>query len=112
MGAQSSSAARHPHPGLNAPGISSAAPSPRAHRIKCGVADITYVRTDVGWVYVGFVLDVLSRMILVWQTSTRMFADLAIDALAMGLWLRRRAGRDITGLIDHSDRGVEYRAIR
>ena len=76
------------------------------------VADITYVRTDVGWVYVAFVLDVFSRKIVGWQTSTRMFADLAIDALAMGLWLRRRAGHDITGLIHHSDRGVQYRAIR
>ena len=76
------------------------------------VADITYVRTDVGWVYVAFVLDVFSRMIVGWQTSTRMFADLAIDALAMGLWLRRRSGQDITGLIHHSDRGVQYRAIR
>jgi len=76
------------------------------------VADITYVRTEVGWVYVAFVLDVFSRMIVGWQTSTRMFADLAIDALAMGLWLRRRAGQDVTGLIAHNDRGVQYRAIR
>lgn len=76
------------------------------------VADITYVRTDAGWVYVAFVLDVFSRMIVGWQTSTRMFADLAIDALAMGLWLRRRAGQDLTALIHHSDRGVQYRAIR
>ncbi|WFN94938.1 IS3 family transposase [Gordonia sihwensis] len=76
------------------------------------VADITYVRTDAGWVYVAFVLDVFSRMIVGWQTSTRMFADLAIDALAMGLWLRRRTGQDITGLIHHSDRGVQYRAVR
>jgi len=76
------------------------------------VADITYVRTEVGWVYVAFVLDVFSRMIVGWQTSTRMFADLAIDALAMGLWLRRRSGQDLTALIHHSDRGVQYRAIR
>ncbi|WYY16073.1 IS3 family transposase [Gordonia malaquae] len=76
------------------------------------VADITYVRTEVGWVYVAFVLDVFSRMIVGWQTSTRMFADLAIDALAMGLWQRRRAGHDLTALIHHSDRGVHYRAIR
>lgn len=60
----------------------------------------------------AFVLDVFSRMIVGWQTSTRMFADLAIDALAMGLWLRRRAGQDVTGLIAHNDRGVQYRAIR
>ncbi|MCD2130139.1 DDE-type integrase/transposase/recombinase, partial [Rhodococcus ruber] len=56
------------------------------------VADLTYVRTQSGWVYVAFVLDVFSRMIVGWQTSTRMYTDLALDALKMGLWARRRAG--------------------
>lgn len=76
------------------------------------VADITYVRTLSGWVYVAFVLDVFSRMIVGWQTSTRMYTDLALDALKMGLFARRRAGQDVTGLTHHSDRGVQYRAIR
>ena len=76
------------------------------------VADLTYVRTDSGWVYVAFVLDVFSRMIVGWQTSTRMYTDLALDALHMGLWTRRRAGHDVTGLTHHSDRGVQYRALR
>jgi putative transposase len=76
------------------------------------VADLTYVPTTSGWVYVAFVLDVFSRMIIGWQTSTRMYTDLALDALKMGLWKRRRAGQDVAGLKHHSDRGVQYRALR
>ncbi len=76
------------------------------------VADLTYVRTESGWVYVAFVLDVFARMIVGWQTSTRMYTDLALDALNMGLWHRQRAGQDVTGLKHHSDRGVQYRALR
>lgn len=76
------------------------------------VADLTYVRTHAGWTYVAFVLDVFSRMIVGWQVSTSMRTDLALDALDMGLWARQRAGQDVTGLIHHSDRGVQYRAIR
>jgi putative transposase len=76
------------------------------------VADLTYVRTHAGWTYVAFVLDVFSRMIVGWQVSTSLHTDLALDALDMGLWARRRAGHDVTGLVHHSDRGVQYRAIR
>lgn len=76
------------------------------------VADLTYVRTHAGWVYAAFVLDVFSRMIVGWQVSTSLRTDLALDALDMGLWSRHRAGRDVTGLIHHSDRGVQYRAVR
>jgi len=76
------------------------------------VADLTYVRTHAGWTYVAFVLDVFSRMIVGWQVSTSLRTDLALDALDMGLWARQRAGLDVTGLIHHSDRGVQYRAIR
>lgn len=76
------------------------------------VADLTYVRTHAGWTYVAFVLDVFSRMIVGWQVSTSLRTDLALDALDMGLWARRRAGQDVTGLTHHSDRGVQYRAIR
>jgi putative transposase len=76
------------------------------------VADLTYVRTHAGWTYVAFVLDVFSRMIVGWQVSTSLRTDLALDALDMGLWTRQRAGQDVTGLVHHSDRGVQYRAIR
>lgn len=76
------------------------------------VADLTFVRTHAGWTYAAFVLDVFSRKIVGWQVSTSLRTDLALDALDMGLWARRRAGRDVTGLVHHSDRGVQYRAIR
>ncbi|MDP3949768.1 IS3 family transposase, partial [Microbacterium sp.] len=76
------------------------------------VADLTYVRTHTGWTYVAFVLDVFARMIVGWQVSTSLRTDLALDALDMGLWNRQRAGQDVTGLVHHNDRGVQYRAIR
>lgn len=76
------------------------------------VADLTYIRTHSGWVYAAFVLDVFSRMIVGWQVSTSMRTDLALDALDMGLWARRRVDQDVAGLIHHSDRGVQYRAVR
>ena len=76
------------------------------------VADLTYVRTHAGWTYVAFVLDVFSRRVVGWQVSTSLRTDLALDALDMGLWSRQRAGQDVTGLTHHSDRGVQYRAIR
>jgi putative transposase len=76
------------------------------------MADITYVRTFSGWVYAAFVLDVFSRRIVGWQLSTSLHTDLALDALDMGLWTRHHEGRDVSQLIHHSDRGVQYRAIR
>ena len=76
------------------------------------VADITYVRTFSGWVYAAFVLDVYSRRIVGWQLSTSLRTDLALDALNMGLWTRAHDGHDTTALVHHSDRGVQYVAIR
>jgi putative transposase len=76
------------------------------------VADITYIRTFTGWVYAAFVTDVFSRRVVGWQLSTSLHTDLALDALEMGIWTRQRAGRDLTALIHHSDRGVQYRAVR
>ncbi|MEU8056168.1 IS3 family transposase [Microbispora bryophytorum] len=76
------------------------------------VADITYIRTFTGWVYAAFVLDVFSRRVVGWQVATHLRTDLALDALEMGLWTRRRAGQDTTDLVHHSDRGVQYVAVR
>jgi putative transposase len=76
------------------------------------VADITYVKTHSGWVYASFVLDVFSRRVVGWQLSTNLYTDLALDALNMGIWTRRHAGADLSELIHHSDRGVQYVAIR
>jgi putative transposase len=76
------------------------------------VADITYCRTFAGWVYAAFVVDVFSRRVVGWQLSKSLRTDLALDALEMGLWTRRRAGRDTSGLVHHSDKGVQYVAVR
>ncbi|MFC3989267.1 IS3 family transposase [Actinoplanes siamensis] len=69
------------------------------------VADLTYVRTSVGWVYAAFVLDVHSRMIVGWQVSTSLYTDLALDALKMAIWRRQNQGADLRKLIHHSDPG-------
>jgi transposase InsO family protein len=69
------------------------------------VADITYIATWSGFVYVAFVTDQFSRRIVGWRASTSLRADLAFDALEQALWQRRREGGDLTGLIHHSDRG-------
>jgi putative transposase len=76
------------------------------------VADLTYVRTFAGWAYAAFVLDVFSRRIVGWQVSTSLHTDLALDALEMGIWTRQREGADLSELIHHSDRGVQYVAVR
>ena len=74
------------------------------------VADLTYVKTHSGWVYVAFVVDACSRFVVGWQASRSLRTDLALDALEMALWTRRAV--PLTGLIHHSDRGVQYLAIR
>ena len=74
------------------------------------VADLTYVKTHSGWVYVAFVVDVFSRAVVGWQASRSLRTDLALDALEMALWARR--ARRLPGLVHHSDRGTQYLAIR
>lgn len=68
------------------------------------VADFTYVATWAGWVYVTFVIDVFSRMIVGWRVATSMSASLVLDALEQALWARRVT----EGLVHHSDRGSQY----
>jgi putative transposase len=76
------------------------------------VADLTYVKAHSGWVYVAFIIDVYSRMVVGWQASRSLRSGLAIDALQMAVWNRQRAGADLTGLVHHSDRGVQYLSVR
>jgi putative transposase len=76
------------------------------------VADLTYVKTHSGWVYVAFVIDVFSHMVVGWQASKSLRSDLALDALEMAIWNRQRAGVDVSGVVHHSDRGVQYLCIR
>jgi len=72
------------------------------------VADLTYVATWAGFVYVAFVIDVFSRMIVGWRVSRSLRSDLALDALEQALHARGNT----KGLIHHSDRGVQYVSIR
>ena len=72
------------------------------------VADLTYVATWAGFVYVAFVIDVFSRMIVGWRVSRSLRSDLALDALEQALHARRGTA----GLVHHSDRGVQYVSIR
>ena len=76
------------------------------------LADLTYVKTHTGWVYAAFIIDAYSRMVIGWQASRSLRSDLAIDALEMAVFNRRRAGADLTGLVHHSDMGVQYLSIR
>jgi putative transposase len=73
------------------------------------VADLTYVATWAGFAYVAFIIDAFSRMIVGWRVATTLRASLALDALEMAVWARQ-GGLD--GLVHHSDRGVQYLAIR
>lgn len=76
------------------------------------VADLTYVRTWSGFVYVAFVIDAFSRRIVGWQASRSLRTDLALYALEQAVWERTRDGRQIDGVIHHSDRGSQYLSIR
>jgi putative transposase len=71
------------------------------------VADLTYVKTHSGWVYLAFIVDVFSRYVVGWQASRSLRTDLALDALEMAIWGRR--GEQLQGLVHHSDRGVQGR---
>ena len=72
------------------------------------VADLTYVATWCGFVYVAFVIDAFARRIVGWRVSSSLRSDIALDALEQALWAR---GCD-DGLVHHSDRGVQYVSIR
>lgn len=74
------------------------------------VSDLTYVATWRGFVYVAFVIDVFSRRIVGWRVSSSLKTDLALDALEQAIWERLEAAQ--TGLVHHSDRGVQYVSIR
>jgi putative transposase len=74
------------------------------------VADLTYVSTWASTVYVSFVVDVFSRRIVGWRVSSSLHAELALDALEMAIWTR--GSQALKGLVHHSDRGVQYLAIR
>jgi len=68
------------------------------------LADITYIPTQQGWLYLAAILDLYGRRVVGWAMSQRMTADLTLAALEMAIQ-RRRPG---PGLIHHSDQGSQY----
>ena len=73
------------------------------------VADVTYVPTVQGWLYLACVTDVFSRMILGWSMASHRKTDLVVDAVTMAV---HRRGGNVPGVIHHSDRGGEYSSHR
>ena len=71
------------------------------------VADITYVATWSGFVYVAFITDVYSRYIVGWRVLKSMKTDLILDALEQAMWARGKP----KGVTHHSDRGSQYLSI-
>jgi putative transposase len=74
------------------------------------VSDFTYVSTGQGFVYVAFVIDVFARYLVGWKVSRSARTDFVLDALEQARYARQPFGR--SGLVHHSDRGVQYVSIR
>ncbi len=74
------------------------------------VADLTFVATWRGFVYVAFIIDAFARRIVGWRVSSSLQTDIALDALEQALY--DRGVNKQTDLIHHSDRGVQYLSIR
>jgi putative transposase len=97
--------------------------APRAHDLvvrdfappapdRLWVADLTYVSTWSGWVYVAFVTDAYARRILGWRCGTTMSTQLVLDALEQAIWTRQRSGVSVESVVAHSDRGSQYMSLR
>ena len=67
-------------------------------------ADMTYIWTDEGWLYLSIVIDLFNREVVGWSIKPRMTTDIVLDALTMA-WFRRKP---VPGLMHHSDRGSQY----
>jgi Integrase core domain. len=68
------------------------------------VADVTYVSTVQGWLYLACVTDVFSRMVLGWSMASHRKTELVVDAVSMAV---QRRGGHVPGVIHHSIRGSE-----
>jgi transposase InsO family protein len=71
------------------------------------VADITYVRSGEGFVYLAFILDACSRKVVGWSMDAHLMSELVVDALQMAIARRKPA----PGLVHHSDRGAQYTSL-
>jgi transposase InsO family protein len=75
------------------------------------LADITYASSWEGWLYVSFITDVFSRMIVGWQIADHLRTDLVLDALEMAIF-RRDVTAGVAGPVHHSDAGSQYTSFR
>jgi transposase InsO family protein len=92
---------RHPHPiQMNRLQRRFTAERPN----ECWVSDITYVPTQEGWLYLAVILDLFSRRVVGWSMKPTLASELTLDALHMALQTRTPT----SGLMHHSDRGVQY----
>lgn len=73
------------------------------------MADITYVSTWSGFVYLAFATDLYTRRIVGWRASNSLRTDLTLDALEQAIWSWQRQGLD--ALVHHSDHSVQYCSI-
>ena len=73
------------------------------------LSDLTYIRTQEGWLYLAGVLDLYTREMVGWAMGSRMTQQLVVDALRMA-WFRKHPGKH-TGLVFHSDRGSQYASL-
>lgn len=74
---------------------------------KIWVADITYIATAEGFLYLAFILDLYSRRVVGWAMEGHLRTEIVVDALRMAVWRRKPAA----GLVHHSDQGVQYTAL-
>jgi len=114
LGLAGATRARHARTTIPAPVVHPGDLVNRAFSAACPdrlwVADITYVALAAGgFAYTAFILDAFSRLIVGWRVATTLRTDLALDALEQAVSCR---GGDLRGLVHHSDRGIQYRAIR
>jgi putative transposase len=72
------------------------------------VSDITFIPTRKGWLYLAVVVDLYSRRVIGWSMSNRINQHLTIDALSMAI----RQRNPESGLIHHSDQGIQYRGTK
>jgi len=83
---------------------------------KVWITGFTYVPTGVGFTYVSFVIDLFSRRILSWASSTSHDTEFVEEALRMALWQRRKGSGSrksaVQGIVHHSDAGAEYTSQR
>ena len=76
------------------------------------VADLTYVSTWLGWVYVAYVVDAYARRILGWRCGSSMSTQLVLDALEQAVWTRQRSGAPLDLVVAHTGRGSQDVSIR